>query len=120
MCQRAAGGVGVPHDLKTCHDVMQEDISDVRDKLINQLVLLEPPSFMYAAQPPAASNRHRKRSSAALSRSAGDSEDDESATVYGSYAAVTLCDCRWGLCCSFSTMARLECVAVTTLAHHSV
>jgi len=69
-------------------------MSDVRDKLINQLVLLEPPSFMYAAQPPAASTRHRKRASAALTRGAADSEDNESATVYGSYAAVTLCDCR--------------------------
>lgn len=72
-------------------------MADVREQLLNQLVLLEPPSFIYAAQPPALNSRRRKRAGAALQGGpAAGLEDEDSMTVYGSYAAVTLCDCRWG------------------------
>jgi hypothetical protein len=73
---------------------------DVREQLLNQLVLLEPPSFVYAAQPPAANSRRRKRTGTALLRGPTDGalDDKESMTVFGSYAAVTICDCRWVLC----------------------
>jgi hypothetical protein len=73
----------------------QEDMGDVREQLLNQLVLLDPPSFMYAAQPPAADSRRRRRAGgAALKGGEAGLEDDEGMTVFGSYAAVTMCDCR--------------------------
>lgn len=69
-------------------------MDDVREQLLNQLVLLEPASFMYAAQPPAASSRRRKRAGSVLLRAPDAVADDDNTTVFGSYAAVTLCDCR--------------------------
>lgn len=69
-------------------------MDDVREQLLNQLVLLEPASFMYAAQPPAASSRRRKHAGSMLFRAPDAAADDDSTTVFGSYAAVTLCDCR--------------------------
>jgi hypothetical protein len=79
--------------------VTQEDTLDVREQLFNQLMLLKPPSFIYAARPPAANNRRRKGTGAALLRGPSDGalEDEESMTVFGSYAALTICDCRWAL-----------------------
>lgn len=77
---------------------MQEDMGDVREQLLNQLVLLEPPSFMYAAQPPAADSRRGKRAGGAAGLRGGEAaglEDEDGSTVFGSYAAVTMCDCRW-------------------------
>jgi hypothetical protein len=76
--------------------LLQEDMADVREQLLNQLVLLDPPSFLYAAQPPVASSRRSKLAGAAVMRTAGavGLDDDDSTTVFGSYAAVTLCDCR--------------------------
>jgi hypothetical protein len=76
---------------------VQEDMAEVREQLLNQLVLLDPPSFLYAAQPHAANSRRRKLAGAAAARTAGAGgldDDDDSTTVFGSYAAVTLCDCR--------------------------
>lgn len=75
-------------------DLFQEDMDDVREQLLNQLVLLEPASFMYAAQLPAASSRRRKHAGSVLLRAPDTAADDDSLTVFGSYAAVTLCDCR--------------------------
>lgn len=75
----------------------QEDLPDVRDQLLNQLVLSDPLTFIYAGQPPPTSSRQRKRSGAALLKDAGGAAAtsiDETAAVFGSYAAVTLCDCR--------------------------
>jgi hypothetical protein len=89
---------------------MQEDMVDVREQLLNQLVLVKPPSFVYAAQPPAANNRRRKRTGAALLRGASEVavEDEESMTVFGSYAAVTICDGRWVLCRVWTHFAVLQ------------
>lgn len=80
-----------------CCLCVQEDMGDVREQLLNQLVLLDPPSFMYASQPPAADSRRRKRAGAAAGLRGGEAaglEDEDGSTVFGSYAAVTMCDCR--------------------------
>jgi hypothetical protein len=77
--------------------VPQEDMVDVRKQLLNQLMLLDAPSFIYAAQPsPAAAGGRRRHAGAALLKAADASglEDEDSVTVFGTYAAVTLCDCR--------------------------
>lgn len=64
-------------------------------QLLNQLSLLQPAGFTYAARPPAATGRRgRQRRVGAAAASSGLDDDDELVTVYGSYAAVTLCDCR--------------------------
>lgn len=74
---------------------MQDDEDAVCSQLLNELVLLAPPGFMYAARPPSAAGRAAK---AGRQRRSGVGAaldgDEEKATVYGSYAAVTLCDCR--------------------------
>lgn len=83
---------------------------DVREQLLNQLVLLEPPSFVYTAQPPTANSRRRKRTGAALLQGPNDGAlaDEDSMTVFGSYAAVTICDCRWALCSVRTQQAVLQ------------
>jgi hypothetical protein len=78
---------------------VQEDVVDVCEQLLNQLVLLQPPGFIYAAKPPEGASRagrraRQRRAGAAAAAAAGLEDDDESATVYGSYAAVMLCDGR--------------------------
>jgi hypothetical protein len=80
---------------------VQDDADDVCEQLLNQLVLLQLPGFVYAAKPPEGAGRagrrtRQRRTGAAAAAAAGglDDDDDESATVYGSYAAVTLCDGR--------------------------
>jgi hypothetical protein len=76
-------------------------VEDVCEQLLNQLVLLQPPGFVYAAKPPEEAGRAGRRArqrragaAAAAAAAGGLDDDDESATVYGSYAAVTLCDGR--------------------------
>lgn len=78
---------------------VQDDMDAVCGQLLNQLVLLAPPGFIYAATPPAAAGRAAKAGRQRRGQLGGGGaaavEDEEQATVYGSYAAVTLCDCRW-------------------------
>ena len=93
----------------------------MRDKLLNLLVLLDPSSFIYAAQPPAASSRRRKRAGVSLLQQGdGGTNMEDETTVYGSYAAVTLCDCRyaWGFkgsattgCCALMAACMWLCTA---------
>lgn len=76
-------------------------MSDVQEELLNQLMRLDPTSFIYAAQPPCCNNsssssRRRKRAGGALLRGADAGDVDDGSTVFGSYAAVSLCDCRSG------------------------
>lgn len=70
----------------------------VCSQLLNDLVLLDPPSFIYAARPPVCMlkpGRTGRQRAGQLAGTVGvQDEDDEQMTVYGSYAAVTLCDCR--------------------------
>lgn len=73
---------------------MQDDIEAVCAQLLNQLVLLAPPSFIYAAKPPVAATRAARAGRQHRPGGGVDDNDEEQATVYGSYAAVTLCDCR--------------------------
>ncbi|WIA30633.1 hypothetical protein OEZ86_000711 [Tetradesmus obliquus] len=86
-------------------DLWKEDMDDACAQLLNQLELLQPPGFIYAAKPPEGAARAGRRArqrrvgaaAAAAAAAAGgglDDDDSESATVYGSYAAVTLCDGR--------------------------
>eukprot|EP00775_Hariotina_reticulata_P008243 gene8243-8433_t len=81
-------------------DLWRDDLPAVCDQLLNQLVLLAPPGFMYAAMPPDVASgygrggtgryRRRGRLGAAVAAGATASGDDSDAVVYGSYAAVTL------------------------------
>lgn len=77
----------------------QEDKASLAGRLINQLMLLAPPAYIYAAAPPASNGRRRGLAGAARTggtAAAAVTEDDEGSMVFGCYSAVTLCDCRWG------------------------
>jgi hypothetical protein len=81
----------------------KEDQAEAAARLLNQLALLSGPAdFMYAATPPAGPaggwrRRGLTRAAAAGASTALEDDDESSSTVWGSYAAVTLCDCRWGV-----------------------
>lgn len=76
---------------------------------LNRLCLLQPPAFIYKAQPPPRARRapgargvgggggtRGGLAGVGLGRLEGDEDDyDESTAAFGCYAAVTLCDCRW-------------------------
>jgi hypothetical protein len=95
------GGTDQTRAAASC---LQDDLPAVCDQLLNQLVLLAPPAFMYVAMPPdvasgfgrGGTGRHRRRGRLGAAAAAGATAqgDDNDAVVYGSYAAVTLCDCR--------------------------
>ncbi|KIY99848.1 hypothetical protein MNEG_8111 [Monoraphidium neglectum] len=89
-------------------DLWRDDIPEMRSCTLNSLTLLQPPTFIYEAQPPparahAAGWTHqrarggRRGGGGPVGRGVGDAEEDEydeSTATFGCYAAVTLCDCR--------------------------
>jgi hypothetical protein len=72
---------------------LQEDLVSMVEQRCNQLTLLQPPSFIYAATPPAAAPTSALLQSS-RARPAEEDLDDETLVVYGCYAAVMLCDIR--------------------------
>lgn len=99
-------GHSAPMPYSLC--VFQDDVEEGCYMLLNQLMLLRPPAFIYAALPshPASgrSVHTRKRLMGAGGAGAMADDDDECA-VYGCYSAVMTSDCRYvycGQCCSWN------------------
>ncbi len=73
---------------------MQEDMDETFEHMMTSLSLLQPPMFIYSASPPGDGSPRRTNRIGRGRAGATHVEDEEGVQVFGSYAAVTLADCK--------------------------